>query len=109
MVIDIDENNFEIEVNKSGIPVILDFYADWCGPCQMLKPIFIKISENFRGKLKFGKVNTEISPELAQRFEVQGIPCLIVINKGKEIDRIVGFSSESSLKQKIDSILKNIR
>lgn len=108
MSIEITEENFEKEVEKSDIPVIIDFFADWCGPCQMMKPVFEKLSEGYKGKLKFGKVNTEISPEIAQKYGIQGIPCLIIVKKGKEVDRIVGFSNESMLKQKIDSILNEM-
>ena len=108
MVIELEEENFKKEVENSKIPVIMDFFADWCSPCQMMKPVFEKISKNYNGKLKFAKVNTEISPELAERFEIQGIPCLVITKKGKEVDRIVGFMSEDSLKNKIDEILKEI-
>ena len=108
MVTELNEINFKKEAEESKIPVIIDFFADWCGPCQMMKPVFEKISKEYEGKLKFAKVNTEDSPELAQRFDIQGIPCLVVAKKGKEVDRIVGFMSESALKQKINTVLKEI-
>jgi thioredoxin len=105
MVIEINEDDYEKVIEKSKMPVIIDFFADWCMPCQMLSPVFEKVSKNYEGKLKFVKINTEIAPELAQRFGVQGIPCLVLVEKGKEIGRIVGHANESALKQKIDLIL----
>lgn len=107
-MIEITKENFEKEVKKSAVPVIIDFFADWCGPCQMMKPVFEKISDDYKGKLKFAKVNTENNPELAAKFEVQGIPCLIIANNGKEVDRIVGFMPEIPLKKEIDKILDRI-
>jgi thioredoxin 1 len=105
MTIEINNDNFSEEVEKSKTPVIIDFYADWCMPCQMLKPVFEKVSKNYEGKLKFAKLNTEVAPNIAQKFMVQGIPCLVIVEKSKEIGRIVGFCNESALKQKIDMII----
>lgn len=108
MVIEINKENFEKEITKSKTPIIIDFWASWCGPCQMMVPVFEKLSAQYKGRLKFAKISTEENMELAQKFDVQGIPCLIVISKGKEVDRIVGFASENVLKDKIDNILKSI-
>ncbi|MEM0465748.1 MAG: thioredoxin [Candidatus Pacearchaeota archaeon] len=109
MVIEINNDNFEREIIKSEIPVIIDFYADWCGPCQMMKPVFEELSQKFKGKLKFVKINTGVNPEITQRYEITGIPCLIVINKGKEIDRIIGFKNSNELQKNIQDILAKIK
>jgi len=97
--------NFDQEVAQAETPVILDFYADWCAPCQMMSPVFESLSEEYEGKLKFAKVDTQDQEMLAIRFGVQGIPNLVILNKGDVIGRIVGFAGESQLRTKIDSIL----
>ena len=105
-VIEVNSENFEKEVKNSDFPVIIDFYADWCGPCQMMKPVFEALSKDYKGKLKFAKLNTDESPDIAEEFNVEGIPCLVIIKNGKEVDRIIGFNSQTMLKQKIDKIIK---
>ncbi len=88
-------------------PAIVDFWASWCGPCQMLGPVFEELSAEFKARLGFGKVNVDENSELASRFGVMSIPCLIVFSKGKEIGRIAGFMPKDALKTRIEEILKN--
>jgi thioredoxin 1 len=104
----IDNDNFKEEVEKSKTRVIIDFYADWCGPCQMMADVFESLSQKYKGKLKFVKINTDENPELAEKFEVQGIPCLVIVKNSKEISRIVGYLPENALKEKIDEILDKV-
>ena len=107
-MLELNIDNFETEVTNSETPVIIDFWASWCAPCQMMGPIFEELSKDYTGKLKFAKLSTEESPDLATKFNITGIPCLIITKQGKEIDRIVGFSPKETMKEKIDAILSKI-
>jgi len=101
--------NYSLEVEKATTPVIVDFYADWCGPCRMMAPVFEEVSKDYKGKVSFVKLDTENESDLAQNFEVMGIPTLLVLNKGKEVGRIVGFLPKQMLKSKIDNILSELK
>lgn len=107
MVKELTAENFEKAIN-SKLPVIVDFWASWCGPCKMLTPIFENVSKDYEGNLEFAKLSTEDYPEVAANNMVAGIPCLIIFNKGEEISRIIGFMMKDSLKRKIDEILNKI-
>lgn len=102
MVTEITNENFLKEIEMSKETIIVDFYADWCGPCQMLKPIFEQLSNEIKD-IKFCKINTQDEPMLAKQFKIRGIPCLIVFKEGKEIDRIVGLLPKDKLKEKIEA------
>ncbi|MFW6311934.1 MAG: thioredoxin [Nanoarchaeota archaeon] len=104
-VINVDSAKWEEVVD--GEKVIVDFYADWCGPCKMMAPIFEELSEEYED-LKFVKLDTQNNQELSQKYGIQGIPALLVLEDGEEVDRIVGFNSKEALKNKIDSILEDI-
>lgn len=102
-MLQLTKESFEKEVIKSKIPVIVDFFADWCGPCKMMAPVFESVSKNYTNKIKFAKINVDGAGDLAEKYEVRGIPCLVIFKAGKEADRITGFVSEDELKEKLDS------
>ena len=95
-VFEINRENFENEVINSKVPVLVDFNADWCGPCKMIRPILEEISEE-ENKTKIVSINIDEESELAEKFEVSSIPCLILYKNGKEIKRNVGFKSKDEI------------
>ena len=95
-IIKLTKDNFEQEVLKSEKPVLVDFYADWCGPCQMLSPIVDEVAEE-RDDIKVGKINVDEQMELAMRFQVSSIPMLIVFKDGKAVAKSVGYRPKSEI------------
>lgn len=102
MITKITVENWETEVLKEEKPVLLDFYADWCGPCQMLSPIIDSIASEKAGSFKVGKINVDDSQKLAREFQVMSIPTIIVVNKGKLVARSVGYKSKEDLLEMMD-------
>lgn len=107
-MLNLNQDNFEKEVIQNKGPVIIDFWASWCMPCKMLAPVFEELAESYGDRLKFVKISTEEQPELAQKFEIRGIPALVIMKDGKIVDKIVGFAQKEAMKQKIDAILDRL-
>ena len=103
MVEELNSSNFEKKTK--GKKAIVDFWAPWCGPCRMMAPVFEELAKEFKGKLDFFKLNVDDNDSIAERFSVQGIPCLVMIKDGKEVDRIVGFQQKDSLKKLIERMI----
>jgi len=97
MEIELNEANFEAEVEKSATPVLVDFWATWCGPCMMLGPVVAEIASEREGTLKVGKVNVDECPELAARFGVMSIPAVFLFRDGKVAKQAVGYMPKADL------------
>ena len=97
--------NFKADVLGSKIPVLVDFWAEWCGPCRMLAPVVEKIAKEYTGKVKVGKLNVDDNPDVPSQFGIQGIPTILVFKNGELAKRLVGYQSEDAIKGEIDSLL----
>ncbi len=97
--------NFEVEVLQATTPVLVDFYADWCGPCKMMAPVIEKMAEEFEGKIKVGKCNVDDNMQLAQQYRISNIPAFIVFKDGKPLENFVGAMSTADMKKKLEQIL----
>ena len=96
-IVNINENNFEKEVVKSSLPCLVDFWAEWCGPCKNLAPILEEISDELKEKVKIGKINIDDNQELAAKFSIRSIPTMILFKDGNSIDTKVGLPPKKEL------------
>jgi len=103
MDIQLDQKNFQETIDNNKI-VLIDFYADWCGPCQTLLPTIHKLAEEFEGDVTIKKVNVDQNGELAAQFEVRSIPTLVYLNNGKEIGRQNGLITEGQLREQLNQL-----
>jgi thioredoxin 1 len=104
MIINLNDKNFEESVSKPGLPVLVDFWAPWCGPCQIVGPIIEELAKENEGKIKVGKINVDESPQIAAKFGIMSIPTVILFKEGKEVTRKVGFESKESLVKLISDL-----
>ena len=100
------EADFQQEVLKADGLVVVDFWAEWCAPCRMLAPMFEKLATEFAGRMKFVKVDVDASPDAPNKHGVRGIPTLIIFQKGKEVDRVVGVLPEKHLRAQLEAHLQ---
>lgn len=104
----VTDENFGKEVEASKTPVIVDFWATWCGPCRMMAPVFEKLSGEYSGKLKFAKLDTDENPKTAGKFGIMSIPTMIVFKDGKPFAKLVGFRPEALFKKDIENLLSDL-
>lgn len=97
-IIELSEDSFEQEVLKASLPVLVDFYAPWCGPCKMIAPLLEQLAVEFQGRIKFAKVNVDDAPGLAANFGISGVPTLALFRDGQLADQMVGFRGTTAFR-----------
>ena len=103
--VEIQENDFDAVVLQSKTPVLVDFWAEWCGPCRMVAPLVEELAEEYDGKVTFAKVDVDQSPQVAGKYGIMSIPTLIIFKNGKPLSNIVGLRSKADLKRNLDDAL----
>ncbi len=101
----ITKDNFNEEVVNSELPVLIDFYADWCGPCKMMSPVVEELAGEYEGKAKVAKINVDQEPEIAEKYDVMSIPIFVFIKNGKLVDQQIGATAKAKLVQKLDNLI----
>src|SRR5215210_3277736 len=102
----VDDAGFEREVIQSGVPVVLDFWAEWCPPCRALAPTFEELAKQYEGRVRFLKLNVDENQQVPQRFGIKGIPTLVFFDGGREVERVVGASTRGALERIVDKYVK---
>ena len=104
-LIEFTDDNFDTEVLKSNLPVLVDFWAEWCGPCKMIAPIVEEIAGDYAGKVKVGKVNVDFNNQVAMQYGIRGIPALLVFKGGSVPNQIGGAVPKNNITQVIDEVI----
>ena len=105
MVREVDDNEFQSVVLDAETPVVVDFWAPWCGPCRIVSPVVEELSRDYDGKVRFTKMNTDENEMAPMQFGIQVLPTLVIFNQGREVNRLIGFSPKEQLKRQIDRSL----
>jgi thioredoxin 1 len=106
-VMNVGEAEFQSEVLDSEVPVVVDFWAPWCGPCKMVGPVLEELSGEYAGKVKFTKINTDENQQLAVKFGIMGIPTIKIFKDGKEVESVTGALPKDMMKEFIDKVVGN--
>lgn len=104
-IVNVNNNNFNEEVKNSSVPVLVDFWAPWCGPCRAVAPVLEQLAEKYNGKVKIGKLNVDEEPELATSFRVMSIPTLILFKEGEKVAQMVGLRSVEELEGMLRKVM----
>lgn len=102
---ELTDDSFESEVLKSNIPVVVDFWAPWCGPCRMVTPVLEAVSQKMNGHIRIFKLNTDENMKTAQEYGIMAIPSLLVFKNGQEVERMVGFMPQDKLEEKLQNVV----
>ncbi len=104
-VVELQDGTFEAEVLKSSMPVVVDFWAEWCGPCKMIAPLVEEIAAEYEGRVKVGKLNVDHHRETALKLGIRSIPTLLFFKDGQKVDQLIGAVPKKALKEKFDALL----
>ncbi|HVU26570.1 MAG TPA: thioredoxin [Verrucomicrobiae bacterium] len=104
LIVTLTQENFAQQVLQSPVPVLVDFWAEWCGPCKMIAPLLDELADEYDGRVKIGKVNSDENQALAAEYGIRAIPTLLLFNKGQITDQIVGARSKRDLKTSLDRV-----
>lgn len=102
---EVTDSTFEADVIKAANPVLVDFWAPWCGPCRMVAPIVEELADEYAGKVEFAKLNTDDNPNTAVKYGIRSIPTLLVFKDGEPVSQVVGFRPKKDLQQRLDAAL----
>jgi thioredoxin 1 len=105
-IVTVTRENFDQEVLKSPIPVLVDFWADWCGPCKMLEPVLEELAQEYNGKIKLAKVRADTQQELVNQYNIRAVPTLLLFWNGRVRNQMVGLRSKEEIKEALASVLK---